>query len=106
MDNAPRRDLDNEDDIERLVDQNQEEEDRELKNKIIFNIQGLGGIRTIKTQEKVLEAYIKGTHCEESVQDLVKFIRRDSPFNPRTRLILADFNILESDLLKLLPLQV
>lgn len=54
MDNAPRRDLDNEDDIERLVDQNQEEEDRELKNKIIFNVQGLGGIRTIKAQEKVL----------------------------------------------------
>jgi len=40
------------------------------------------------------------------VRDLVKFIRRDSPYNPKTRIILAEYNIIESDLLKLLPLQV
>ncbi len=106
LEKGPRRDLSNEDDIERMVDYDQLEEERDLKNKVIFSVQGLGGIRTIKRQDKILQAYIKGPHCEESVKDLVKFIRQDSPFNPKTRLILADMNIIESDLLKLLPLQV
>jgi len=52
-------------------------------------MQGLGGIRTIKRQDKILEAYIKGPHCEESVKDLVKFIRHDVPANPKARMILA-----------------
>lgn len=66
----------------------------------------MGGVRAIERQGRQFEAYIKGDYCEESVRDLVKFIRRDSPYNPKTRLILADYNIIESDLLKLLPIQV
>jgi len=69
-------------------------------------MQGLGGVRTIKHQDRVLEAYIKGPHCEEAVKDLVKFIRQDVPSNPRSRLILCEYNIVESDLLQLLVLQV
>lgn len=77
-----------------------------MKNKIIFSMQGLGGVRTIKRNDRLLEAYIKGQHCEESVKDLVKFIRYDSPSNPKARFILADYNIIETDLLELLILQV
>lgn len=69
-------------------------------------MQGLGGVRTIKRQDRILEAYIKGQHCEESVKDLVKFIRKDVPNNPKSKMILADYNIVESDLLELLILQV
>lgn len=69
-------------------------------------MQGLGGVRTIKRNDRLLEAYIKGQHCEESVRDLVRLISHDSPSNPRSRFILADYNIVESDLLELLVLQV
>lgn len=65
-------------------------------------MQGLGGVRTIKRNDRLLEAYIKGQHCEESVKDLVKFIRND----PKARFVLADYNIIETDLLELLILQV
>jgi len=39
------------------------------------------------------------------VKDLVKFIRRDSPVRPKSRLIISDYNIVETDLLELLILQ-
>lgn len=45
------------------MDRDERLEEIELKNKIIFSIQGLGGVRTIKHQDKILEAYIKGPHC-------------------------------------------
>ena len=67
-------------------------------------MQGLGGIRKIEKQGKKIEAYIKGDYCEESIKDLVKNIRRDSPENPKVKLILSQFNIVESDLIKLLIL--
>ncbi len=57
-------------------------------------MQGLGGIKHIKRNDKVLEAYIKGPHCEESVKDLVKFIRMDSPVNPKARFILSEYNVI------------
>jgi hypothetical protein len=40
------------------------------------------------------------------VKDLVKFIKQDAPSNPKARMILTDYNIVESDLLELLVLQV
>lgn len=52
-------------------------------------MQGLGGIKHIQRNDKVLVAYIKGQHCEESVKDLVKFIRMDAPTNPKARFILS-----------------
>jgi hypothetical protein len=42
------------------MDHNFEEEDKDLKTKIIFAMQGLGGVRTVNHQ---ITAYIKGTHC-------------------------------------------
>jgi hypothetical protein len=101
-----KRDLGGDEDLELMMDHDQEHEERELKNKIIFSMQGLGGVRTIKRQDRVLEAYIKGPHCEESVKDLVKFIRQDVPSNPKARLIMSEYNVVESDLLELLILQV
>jgi hypothetical protein len=59
----------------------------------------LGGVQNIRQQDRVFEAYIKGVHCEEAVKDLVKFIRQDAPINPKSKLILAEYNIVESDLL-------
>lgn len=38
------------------------------------------------------------------MKDLVKHIRRDLPANPKVKLILSQFNIVESDLIKLLVL--
>lgn len=67
-------------------------------------MQGLGGIRTIKKDGEKIEAYIKGDYCEESIKDLVKNIRRDVPENPKVNLILSQFNIVESDLIKILVL--
>ena len=89
-----------------MADQDLEQEERELKTKIIFNMQGLGGIRSIKRNDRLLQAYIKGPHCEQCVKDLVKFIKQDAPSSPKARMILTDFNIVESDLLELLVLQV
>lgn len=40
------------------------------------------------------------------MKDLVKFIKQDAPSSPKARMILTDFNIVESDLLELLVLQV
>jgi hypothetical protein len=57
-------------------------------------MQGLGGVRSIKRNDRLLEAYIKGQHCEESVRDLVRLISHDSPSNPKSRFILAEYNII------------
>lgn len=68
-------------------------------------MQGLGSIRTIlKKDGAKIEAYIKGEYCEESIKDLVKNIRKDVPENPKVSLILSQFNIVESDLIKILVL--
>ena len=66
-------------------------------------MQGLGGIRSVN--DNGLMAYIKGPHCEESIKDLVKHIKADSPVNPKAKLIMADYNLFESDLIDLLILQ-
>ena len=50
--------------------------------------------------------YVKGVHCEESLKDLVKYLRSDKPNKPFAKIILSDFQIVESDLLQLLILHV
>ena len=37
-----------------MADHDEHQEARELKNKIIFSIQGLGGVRTIKHRDRIL----------------------------------------------------
>ncbi len=76
-----------------MIGHNEEQQDKKLKEKIIFAIQELGGEQTIERNGKKLNAYLKGRHCEESVKDLIKFIRVDAPENPKALLILADYNI-------------
>jgi hypothetical protein len=36
------------------MDHDDEHEEKELKHKIIFNMQGLGGVRTIKRNDRLL----------------------------------------------------
>lgn len=86
------------------LDQDNEFEERDLRSKVLFAMQGLGGIRNIKKDGKQIEAYIKGDYCEESIKDLVKYMRKDSAENPKVCLILSQFNIIESDLIKILVL--
>ena len=45
------------------MDHNYEIEDKDLHDKVLFAVQGLGSIRTIKQGDKYFEAYIKGPHC-------------------------------------------
>ncbi len=60
---------------------------------MLFAVQGLGSVRTVRQGDKYIEAYIKGPHCEESIKDLVKFIRNDLPGNPKVKMILSNYNI-------------
>lgn len=39
-------------------------EEKDLKDKILFAVQGLGSIKTIKKDGRQIEAYIKGDYCE------------------------------------------
>lgn len=53
-----------------------------------------------------MTTYIKGPHCEASIKDLVKYIRGDKPSAPYAKIILNEYNIIESDLIQLLILHV
>ena len=88
---AQKRDVGEEEDLEQIMDYNQDEFERDLKSQIVFAMQGMGGVRVVDEAE--MTAYIKGKHCEESIKDLVKLIRSDSVVNPKSRLTLAQFNI-------------
>ena len=51
---ARRRELGAEEDLEMIADHDLQQEEKDLKNRLIFSIQGLGGIRNIKRGDKVL----------------------------------------------------
>lgn len=67
-------------------------------------MQQIGKVENFKKDGKQIEAYLKKEHCEESIKDLVKYIRKDVPENPKVCLILSELNIIESDLIKILVL--
>jgi hypothetical protein len=47
----------------------------------------------IASEEKFLETYVKGVHCEEAIKNLIKFLRSDNNENPCAKLILSEYNI-------------
>ncbi len=49
--------------MELAIDHNYEVEDKELKDKVLFAVQGLGSVRSIQQGDKTIEAYIRGPHC-------------------------------------------
>jgi len=50
----------------------------------------------IASEEKFLETYVKGVHCEEAIKNLIKFLRSDNNENPCAKLILSEYNIVDN----------
>lgn len=55
-----RRELGEDEDLELAIDHDQELEEKDLRTKVVFAIQGLGSVRTVKRRGRDIEAYIKG----------------------------------------------
>jgi len=49
-----------------------------------------------------LDVYVKHEHCEESLKELFKYLKFDSPKEPFVRTKLGSWNFLQKDLLPLL----
>ena len=62
--NLNRRELGEEEDLDYAIDQDNEFQEKELRTKILFSIQGLGAVRTIEKEGKRIDAYIKGDYCQ------------------------------------------
>lgn len=62
---------------------------KQLKNKIIFASQSLGNLTLINN----MMTYVKGNYCEDSLKDLVKYLRSDKPSKPYAKIILSEFQI-------------
>mgnify|MGYP000932345905 CR=1 FL=1 len=91
-----------EDDFERQVDfEFNNAENQKFRNELLFAVQGLGSVREVGG----LSVYVKGSHCDDSVKDLIKFCKRDDSDNPATRIELGKWQILQNDLLPLLITQ-
>lgn len=90
------------DNLENQLDQNFNiENDEEFQNDLLFSVQGLGGIKEINN----LEIYIKNNHCEDSLKELIRILKRDDPDHPFARIELSKWNILVSDLIPLILTQ-
>lgn len=97
------RELGQEDDINDLdgSEDNYNSNRKQLKEDLLFAVQGFGGIQRVNKDGMKIDAYIKGKHCEASVKDICKVLKNDDPDAPLGRLLLAKYNIIESDLLDL-----
>lgn len=76
-------------------------ENEKYRNELLFHVQGLGSVREING----LPIYVKGSHCEDSLKDLIKICKRDDADNPVTRIELGKWHILQNDILSLLVTQ-
>lgn len=88
--------------LDHQLDQNfNNENDEQFQNDLLFSVQGLGGIKEINN----LEIYVKNAHCEESLKELIRILKKDDPDNPFARIELSKWNILVSDLIPLILTQ-
>lgn len=95
-------DDDDMDDLEKQIDFDQNDEDVEkFKNELLFFVQGLGSTK----KHNDLEIYLKGSHCEDSLKDIIKCCRKDFDDVPSTRIELGKWEVLQKDLLQLLVSQ-
>jgi hypothetical protein len=69
-----------------------------LEKEILFQIQGVGAIKSIGG----IDVYVKSEHCEESIRELIKHLKNESPKNPIIKHILGQWSFLQRDLLPLL----
>ena len=76
------------------------EEEARIQNELLFSIQGVGSIHEIG-EKKV---WAKNEHCQESIKELIKHIKNDSPVNPIVKLTLGRWNFVGEHLIPLLTL--
>jgi timeless len=67
-------------------------------NDLLFIVQNLGCNKTVGN----VETYVKSEHCIDLMKELYKLLRNDNPESTLKKLELGEWNIVESDLLKLL----
>lgn len=67
-------------------------------NDLLFIVQNLGCNKTVGN----VETYIKSDSCIDLMKELYRLLRNDNPESTLKRLELGEWNIVESDLLKLL----
>ena len=101
----------NQDDIDFVEDYNNFEDHidedmnrRDLhafKNQILFNVQELGAVKIYHNNE----IFLKGEHCEDSLKDLNKAVRKDGLDDPITKLQLGEWNVLNDQLIPILITQ-
>ena len=98
--------MEDEDIIPEFEDQDEEEEEKfeevqldpkEL-NDLLFLVQSLGCTKTVGN----VETYLKSAECIEFLKELYKILRNENPESPLKRLELGEWNVVESDLIKLL----
>ena len=90
------------DNLEQHLDEHfNKEDDEQFQNDLLFAVQGLGGVKKFNE----LEIYIKNNHCEESLKELIRILKKDEPDHPFARLELSKWNILVSDLIPLILTQ-
>lgn len=87
------------------LDKSEEEEniedlrlDPKEVNDLLFLVQSLGCTKTVGN----IETYVKSKECIEFLKELYKLLRNENPDSPLKRLELGEWNVVESDLLKLL----
>ena len=65
------------------IDEDMNRKDIEqFTNKILFCVQELGAVKIYCNNE----IFLKGEHCEDSLKDLNKYVRKDSIDDPITKL--------------------
>ena len=97
-----------EDDLEIMPELNESEEEEEKFeevhldpkeiNDLLFLVQSLGCTKTVGN----VETYVKSPECIEFLKELYKILRNENPESPLKRLELGEWNVVESDLIKLL----
>jgi len=88
------------DDMDKEDMQMSKAEEARIQNSLLFSIQGVGSIQEI-AEKKV---WAKSDYCQESIKDIIKHIKGDSPVNPIVKLTLGRWNFVGEHLIPLLTL--
>jgi hypothetical protein len=71
-----------------------------IENELLFSVQGVGSVKTLNG----FKVYVKGKYAQESIRELIKHLKNDTPSNPIVRLTLGRWKFLEETLIQLLIL--
>jgi Timeless protein len=90
------------DDIQEIEEEEEKFEEVQLDpkeiNDLLFLVQSLGCTKTVGN----VETYLKSPECIEFLKEIYKILRNENPESPLKRLELGEWNVVESDLIKLL----